>query len=413
VDRLASIAVDLTPVLPGGENGGAKLLAMELVRRLAAAHPATRFTLLTQAATHDELAPLETPNVRRVMVVGPQASAGRARLASGSARVLAALPTPMRRAAARAGHAAHRRMQRAAARGPMRGERFDLLFCPFTAPTYRMHGTPAVCTLYDLQYRAHPELFAVEDAAQRAGAFAAACRHAAAIAPISDFSRAAAVAAGADPSRTRTIQPRLARSAAGTRDPGLLARLGLAAGRYLIYPANFWRHKNHEMLLAAFAMARASGLADDVRLVCTGSPGARQAWIREASHRAGLGESVVLPGYVTPGELDALVADAGALVFPSLYEGFGLPVIDAMASGVPVACADGTGLAETAGGAALLFDPRTPDAIAGATLAIMSDADLRARLVAAGARRGAEFADGARMADEYWQLFLDARGNAQ
>src|SRR3954469_12872299 len=64
------VVVDLTPLLPGGENGGAKVFTVGLVRELAAAHPQTRFILLTQAASHDELAALDSPNVTRVVAVG-------------------------------------------------------------------------------------------------------------------------------------------------------------------------------------------------------------------------------------------------------------------------------------------------------------------------------------------------------
>lgn len=71
---LKTIVVDLTPVLPGGENGGAKIFALELVRRLAEMAPQTQFVLLTQAASHEELATLDRPNMRRLMIIGPLVS---------------------------------------------------------------------------------------------------------------------------------------------------------------------------------------------------------------------------------------------------------------------------------------------------------------------------------------------------
>src|ERR1700680_2050962 len=70
---LRTILVDLTPVLPGGENGGAKVFVLELLRRLAERTPQTQFVLLTQAAAHEELAALDSTNVRRLMVLGPSA----------------------------------------------------------------------------------------------------------------------------------------------------------------------------------------------------------------------------------------------------------------------------------------------------------------------------------------------------
>ncbi|WP_205696644.1 glycosyltransferase family 1 protein [Conexibacter sp. SYSU D00693] len=99
-------------------------------------------------------------------------------------------------------------------------------------------------------------------------------------------------------------------------------------------------------------------------------------------------EGVVLTGYLPDAELDALLRGADLLVHPSLYEGFGLVVVEAMVRGTPVACADATALPETAGGAAQLFDPLDVDAMAGAISAALAD---RERLSAAGRARAADF----------------------
>ncbi len=404
-----AVAVDLTPVLPGGENGGAKVFALELVRRLAAMAPRTRFVLLTQAVSHEELASLDGPNVQREMVVGPATSAQRARLFASAARMLRYAPRPAQRLLARIGYRVNAVMKRGISGGLLRRLGADLLFCPFTAPTYRESGIPTVCTVYDLQYRAYPQFFAVEDAVQRERAFTEACRHATALATISDFSRATAIAeCGLEPGKIRTIHLRLPAGREQAHGGDLLGRLGLAQQGYLVYPANFWRHKNHEMLLAAFAMARRDGLPHDMKLVLTGAPGDRQEWIRRSAREMSLAGQVVFPGFVPEDELATLVARSRALVFPSLYEGFGLPVVEAMALGIPVACSNTTALPEVAGDAALLFDPRVPAEVARAIVAIAADEALRQRLAEAGRRRAARFADPQRMADEYWSLFQAA-----
>jgi hypothetical protein len=191
----------------------------------------------------------------------------------------------------------------------------------------------------------------------------------------------------------------------------VLARLGVVPKRYLLYPANFWRHKNHEMLLTAFGMAVAAGLAIDIKLVCTGAPGARQQWLQDAAGAMGLGGRVIFPGYLSNEELAALFGHCGGMVFPSLYEGFGLPVIEAMAAGVPVACSNATSLPEVAAEAAILVDPREPGQIAEAMIALLTDTPLRERLIAAGHLRAGMFADSERMAAEYWDLFLFAMAN--
>jgi len=412
--QLSTIAVDLTPVLPGGENGGAKIFVLELLNRLAEMAPQTQFVLLTQAASHAELATMDRPNMRRLMVVGPVVVNGiRPGLMSLASRILPHFPIRLRSVVSRLGYKLNTMLKRGGSGSLLRGMGVDLLFCPFTAPTYFEPGVPTVCTIYDLQFKTYPELFAAEDVAHRECAFIEACRRATALTAISDYSRNSAIEHGSlDPARIRTIHLRMAQRIAsgGERDKAILDRLGLSAQRYLIYPANFWRHKNHEMLLTAFGMACHNGLAADIKLVCTGVPGARQEWLMRAAHTMNLGERIFFPGYLPNVELAALMAQCRGVVFPSLYEGFGLPVIEAMAAGVPVACSNTTALPEVAAGAAIMFDPRVPTQIAEAIRALVQDDATCAELIKAGIKRAAEFADTERMAGEYLDLFNCALG---
>ena len=106
---------------------------------------------------------------------------------------------------------------------------------------------------------------------------------------------------------------------------------------------------------------------------------------------AGLGGSVRFLGYVGRAELPALYRQAACVVFPSLFEGFGMPVLEAMASGCPVVCSNTTSLPEIAGDAAELVDPRDPDAIAAAIVRLLSDRELRAERVRRGRARAATY----------------------
>jgi glycosyltransferase involved in cell wall biosynthesis len=407
--QLRTIAVDLTPVLPGGENGGAKIFVLELLRRLAEMAPQTQFVLLTQAASHEELATLNRPNMRRQMVVGPVvANSLRPRLQRLASRILRHLPGRLRRIVSRLDYKLNMRLKRSGSGSLLRDMRVDLLFCPFTAPTYFELGIPTVCTIYDLQYKTYPEFFAAEDVAHRERTFIEACRLATMLTAISDYSRNCAIThGGLAPERIHTIHLRMAqRIAPGVKnDTAILGQLNLTPQRYLIYPANFWKHKNHEMLLTAFGMACHEGLAKDIKLVCTGAPGARQEWLMNAVRSMNLGDRVLFPGYLPNAELAALMTNCTGVVFPSLYEGFGLPVIEAMAAGVPVACSNTTSLPEVAADAAILFDPRVPTQIAQAMFSLVENDVLRTRLIQAGLQRAAEFSDAGRMAREYWELF--------
>jgi glycosyltransferase involved in cell wall biosynthesis len=117
-----------------------------------------------------------------------------------------------------------------------------------------------------------------------------------------------------------------------------------------------------------------------LKLVLTGAPGARRDFLMDAAARMGMNGSVVFPGYVPDADFSALMRGSMALIFPSLFEGFGIPLIEAMAAGRPLLVSNATSLPEVAGGAALLFDPRRPMEIVGAIARIAADPRLRAEL---------------------------------
>jgi glycosyltransferase involved in cell wall biosynthesis len=412
--QLRTVAVDLTPVLPGGENGGAKVFVLELLRRLAELAPQTQFVLLTRAASHEELAALDRPNVRRLLVLGQiDPDIIRSFLTRGFSRILRHLPARVRPAAGRIGYRLSSASKRSESATLLRDADADLLFCPFTAPTYAEPTTPTVSVIYDLQYQAYPAFFSAEEVVHRERTFVEACRRSTMLTAISDFSRQGAIEQGGlDPAKIKTIHLQISgdRLRHAGRDETVIGRLGLVAGKYLIYPANFWKHKNHEMLLTAFGIARNGGLAGDIKLVCTGAPGSRQQWLQQAVAGMGLAESVLFPGYLSNPEFLALMTNSAGVIFPSLYEGFGLPVVEAMATGVPVACSNVTSLPEVAQDAAIMFDPRIPGQIAEAMISLAQDRELTTRLIEAGTARAAKFSDSKIMAAQYWDIFRQAAG---
>jgi glycosyltransferase involved in cell wall biosynthesis len=150
---------------------------------------------------------------------------------------------------------------------------------------------------------------------------------------------------------------------------------------FVLYPANLWPHKNHERLIAA--LSRVQGVA----LVLTGAPSPRLAALENQTRREGV--ELIHLGYVD--DLAPLYRGARAVVFPSLAEGWGAPVIEAMACGCPVATSTEASLEEVVGDAALAFDPSEPDAIAGAIDRITQDEGLRAQLREAGLERAKAF----------------------
>ncbi|MEA2201796.1 MAG: hypothetical protein QOI89_2392 [Solirubrobacteraceae bacterium] len=147
-------------------------------------------------------------------------------------------------------------------------------------------------------------------------------------------------------------------------------------------------HKNLLSLIGALAR-----IASEERpvLVLPGYPTAHEAEMRERARELGVEEDIRFAAWVSTAELEGLWALARAFVFPSLYEGFGLPVLEAMARGVPVACSSASSLPEVAGDAALLFDPDDESAMAGALRRILSDEGLRERLVSLGRAQAGRF----------------------
>ena len=180
--------------------------------------------------------------------------------------------------------------------------------------------------------------------------------------------------------------PAPAGAATGERE--LRARLGLGDRPVLLSPSAKRPHKNVARLLDALA-----GIPAERRplLVVPGYPTPYEAELRARAARVGMTGDVLWPPWLPAADLEGLHAIATAVVFPSLYEGFGLPVLEAMARGVPVASSDRSSLPEVAGEAALLFDPEDVPAMRAAIERLLSDADLRAALVQRGREQAARF----------------------
>jgi glycosyltransferase involved in cell wall biosynthesis len=170
--------------------------------------------------------------------------------------------------------------------------------------------------------------------------------------------------------------------------PTLRAMLGLGERPVALSVSAKRPHKNIARLLDALA-----AIATDRRpvLVVPGSPTPYEAQLRAHAERVGVTGDVVWPAWLSTAEIEGLYALATLVVFPSLYEGFGLPVLEAMARGVPVASSNRASLPEVAGDAALLFDPEDVDAIRAAIERLLGDAGERERLRSAGRERARTF----------------------
>jgi glycosyltransferase involved in cell wall biosynthesis len=235
---------------------------------------------------------------------------------------------------------------------------FDALFFPFTTPVPIPQGIPYAVTLHDVQHLDMPEFFPMAERRLRRITYDLAARRADLVFTVSEFCRSRIVERlGVGPSRV-VVAP------LGVSDafrPG-----GEEREDFVLYPARRWPHKNHARLIEA--MVRVRRELPDLRLVLTG--GGRD--LRDVP------DWVEQRGYVTESELADLYRRARCLAFPSLYEGFGMPPLEAMASGCPVAVSTAGALPEVCGDAAITFDPVDTEAMAAAiTRAVATDGLLR------------------------------------
>ncbi len=269
---------------------------------------------------------------------------------------------------------------------------------------------PLVVTIHDLFFLEHPEWFTRRGVRVMSAGLAAARRRADVVLASSDTTARACRAAGIEPGRVRVVRLGVEVSPVDdARRDEVRRRLGLH-GRYVLWNGTIEPRKNLPGLLDAVALLDDVSSLDDVDLVLVGPrgwhdglPADRLAAVRASGRR------VHLLGFVARADLDALHAGAVVTCLPSLAEGFGLPIVEAMAQGTPVVVGEGTASAEligddgtaeligadgTAGSnghaAGIAVDPTDPAAIAAALVALLTDDDLARRCGAAGRRRAAQ-----------------------
>ena len=366
------VGLNLIFLVPG-ETGGMEVVARELIPELVARAPEVRFTAFVNreaAAAADgpwgELIPAVTVPVN---------ARNRVQWVLGEQALLPVL-------AARAG--------------------VDLVHS--LASTAPMWGRfRRVVTVHDLIYARFPDTHAgLRDKGMRV-LVPGAIRRSDRVTADSRSTRDDLVALlGIDPARIDVVPLGLGsvRRAAPLGERALRERLQLGERAVVLSLSAKRPHKNLLALIGALAMLpaasspAASARGDGERrpvLVLPGYPTAYESELRARAAELGVAADVRFPAWLSSEELEGLWSIARAFVFPSLYEGFGLPVLEAMARGVPVACSNASSLPEVAGDAALLFDPHDERAIAAALSRLLADEALRERLRALGREQAQRF----------------------
>jgi glycosyltransferase involved in cell wall biosynthesis len=380
------IGVNLIPLRPG-QMGGLEFYVRSLLSHLLAVDAHSHYFLFTAWWNHQAL---DFPQGRyqKILAVSESANADPplegGTKGSGPWGVLPRLPLLRKIASTRP----------ADLHSWARDLKLDLWFCPMINLDPRQLPLPTVVTIPDIQQEYYPEFFTQAELSQRALMYKPSCEDATAVITISNYSKEDMIARyGLPPEKVHCtyLAGGMMSSPSATgpstetvRQPHRLPQ------RFALYPANMWPHKNHHMLvLALHRLRKTYGVT--LPLVLTGDDLGQWTKLQEVIAHFHLQEAVHYLGYVPSAEVGTLYAKATLLVFPSLFEGFGIPLVEAMALECPIAAANRTSIPEVVGDAALLFDPRNPDSIAEAMYRILSDEPLRQSLIARGRGRRALF----------------------
>ena len=344
---MTRIGVNALYLIPGGV-GGTEIYLRELLAALATVDSNNEYLIFTNRETDSDLVPRQANFVWK-----PQA----VRATNRPARILweqIVLPVVAWRC------------------------RLDVWFNPgFTAPL--LAPCPSVTTFHDLQHKQHPEHFRWFDLPFWRFLLWAAAHRSRRLIAVSEATRADLMRFYHLPKEKIAVIPHGA-------NPEFFGLDRSRIENYLLCVSTLHPHKNLERLIRAYARGKRTQ-----NLVLAGMRGFQTAAIERLIQDLAASETVKLTGWLPRDELLRLYARAHAFVYPSTFEGFGIPVLEALAAGIPVACSNIPPLREVAGDAALFFDPLQEDSIAEALDRVSTDEALRADLVKAGPERARRF----------------------
>lgn len=270
----------------------------------------------------------------------------------------------------------------------------DLIYS-FSGYIYpELYSIPNILTVHDIQHEYFPEFFSEYHLLERKRIFGDSIKIAKHITAISEYTRQtlidklkvnhdkiSTVHLAADPYFTAHPE---------TSDPFILKKYKLESNSYLFFPAHTWYHKNHFAALKALSILKRKHRIK-LMLICTGGQREAQPYLQRSMAELDLEHQVRFLGYLPRAHIPAFYRGALALIYPSLFEGFGMPIVEAMNSGCPVICSNTTSLPEVAGEAALLTHPHDYEAMADNIYQLLKEPNLRTDLQKKGFAQASRF----------------------
>lgn len=266
--------------------------------------------------------------------------------------------------------------------------KIDVWFCPLFHLIPEDCGIPNITTIFDIQQEYFPENFDKKVLKERKRLTDGTVANTDLILTISEYSKKTLMEKYGLPEEKIKVTYLDADSSFDKPiDPYVLADIRAdLPEEFILFPANMWPHKNHINLIKGFAIAKKR---QDIplRLVFTGARERESTQIGEVIEASGLRDQIKYLGYLPQEHMRYIYRCATMLAFPSLFEGFGIPLVEAMASDLPIICSTSSCVPEIAGDAAVLFDGKSPEEIADAILKVYNDRELRNDLIQKGRRR--------------------------
>ena len=259
---------------------------------------------------------------------------------------------------------------------------------------------PTVVTVHDLQPLDHPDWFSPAKRAFLGWSLPRSLRTADVVVVLSEMvSRQVVNQFGVDPERVVVVPCGTDKWAESPARPG--------RAPVVIYPAVTHPHKNHSTLIEAFA--RVAGRHPDASLVFTGAPGSADTEVRATAEASGIGHRITFTGRIPAADLATLMAGATVMAYPSRYEGFGIPVLEAMAAGVPAVVAAGTAAADLATSAGVVLEPDDVAGWAEVIDLLIADTGYRSQVARSGLVRASNYTweASARQLERAWRIALE------